>query len=293
MKTFGRILIWVGVMAGLTLVAMGIWYMALGGNQTTSSLKWLQFLQTLGTFLIPPIICAWMWDNCHCPFNWLRLNKGANWIVIVIAIAIMICGIPAINLLADLNSRIKLPESIDFIEQIFKQQEESAAILTERFLQADNIWQLLLNICLLAVLPAFAEEFTFRGTLQQLLAESRHTIAVKNTAIWVSAFIFSAIHMQFYGFVPRMLMGALFGYMLVWTGSLWVPVLMHFTNNVIAVISYYLFDKIGENGTNYADTFGAGTTWWVGILSLILVSVLLWLLTSLDLPGYVRRTHKQ
>ena len=293
MKTFGRILIWIGVMAGLTLVGMGIWYMALDGSQTTSSLKWLQFLQTLGTFLLPPILCAWMWDANHHPFRWLRLNKEANWRVFVVAVLIMICGIPAINLLADLNSRVELPESLDFIEQIFKQQEETAAALTERFLLADNIWQLLVNICLLALLPALAEELTFRGTLQQLLSESRNSLAVRHTAIWISAFIFSAIHIQFYGFIPRMLMGALFGYMFVWTGSLWVPILMHFTNNVVAVVAYYLFDEIGENGTNYADTFGAGTTWWIGVLSLILVSVLLWLLTFLDLPGYVRKTHKQ
>ena len=98
----------------------------------------------------------------------------------------------------------------------------------------------------------------------------------------VSAFIFSAIHMQFYGFVPRMLMGAMFGYIFVWTGTLWVPILMHFTNNGLAVMAYYL---IGENeeSKNIADTFGAGDTWWVGVISL--------LITSLGLLIFYRRTH--
>ena len=291
MKTFGRILIWLAILSALTLVAMGIWYFAFNGSQTTESLKWLQFLQTIGTFLLPPIICAWIWDSNHRPFAWLKMSNDrhskTNIRLYLIAILIMICAIPAINLLADLNSHIKLPESLDFIEQFLKQQEETTAALTERFLQADNIEQLLINIGLLALLPALAEELSFRGTLQQILSNN-------HIAIWITAIIFSAIHMQFYGFIPRMLMGALFGYMFLWTGNLWIPILMHFTNNGIAVIVYYLSDGIEENGKSYADTIGAGTTWWLGLLSLLaVIGLIVFLLKSQDLPGYVRRTRKQ
>ena len=291
MKTFGRILIWLAILSALTLVTMGIWYFAFNGSQTTESLKWLQFLQTIGTFLLPPIICAWIWDSNHRPFAWLKMSNDrhskTNIRLYLIAILIMICAIPAINLLADLNSHIKLPESLDFIEQFLKQQEETAAALTERFLQADNIEQLLINIGLLALLPALAEELSFRGTLQQILSNN-------HIAIWITAIIFSAIHMQFYGFIPRMLMGALFGYMFLWTGNLWIPILMHFTNNGIAVIVYYLSDGIEENGKSYADTIGAGTTWWLGLLSLLaVIGLIVFLLKSQDLPGYVRRTRKQ
>ena len=277
-KIFIRILTWLGIMAGLTLLAMGIWYIALGGSQTTGSLKWLQFLQTLGTFLLPPILCAWIWDADHQPFRWLKLNQRADWRIFLIAVLVMIVAIPGINLLADLNSRVVLPKSLEFIEQIFKQQEEVAAALTERFLQADNVLQLILNIGLLALLPALSEELSFRGILQQTLGEKR-----THTAIWITAFIFSAVHMQFYGFVPRMLLGAMFGYAFVWTSSLWVPIVMHFTNNGIAVITYYLLDGIGENSINIADTFGAGDTWYIGLISLIL--------TSLGLLIFYRRTH--
>lgn len=273
-KIFVRILVWLGIMAVLTLLAMGVWMIACGGSQSTDSLKWLQFLQTMGTFLLPPILCAWLWDENHKPFNWLNLNKGAGWQSFVLAIGIMVCAIPAINLLADLNNRIELPESLDFIEQKLKAYEASAAALTERFLKADNIGVLILNIALMALLPALAEELSFRGTLQQILGN-------KHVAIWVTAFIFSAIHMQFYGFIPRMLMGAAFGYVFVWTGSLWIPVVMHFTNNGIAVLAYYIFGT--EN--SYADTIGAGVTWWLGVISLIL--------TSLGLLIFYRRTRKQ
>ena len=261
-------------MAVLTLLAMGTWMIVSGGSQSTVSLKWFQFVQTIGTFLLPPILCAWLWDENHKPFHWLHLNKGADWQSFVLAIGIMICAIPAINLLADLNSRIDLPDSLDFIEQKFKAYEASAAALTERFLQADNAGVLILNIGLMAILPALSEELSFRGTLQQLLGN-------KHLAIWITAVIFSAIHMQFYGFIPRMLMGAMFGYVFVWTGCLWIPMVMHFTNNGLAVLAYYIFGT--EN--SYADTIGAGATWWLGVISLML--------TSLGLLIFYRRTRKQ
>jgi hypothetical protein len=271
-------------MAVLTLIAVGAWYICTGGSQATSSLKWLQFMQTIATFLLPAILGAWIWSDDHRPFRWLRLDKGAEWQQFVLAVLIMVCALPAINLLADLNSRVRLPESLDFIEQIFKQQEETAARLTERFLQADSIFGLQINIGLMALLPALAEEVSFRGTLQQIIHGERSATNANKThvAIWVTAFIFSAIHMQFYGFIPRMLMGAMFGYIFVWTGSLWLPILMHFTNNGIAVVTYYLYGAEND-AKNIADTFGAGDTWWVGLLSLVI--------TSLGLLIFYRRTH--
>ena len=283
-----KILVWLGIMAALTLLAMGLWFVCGGDVQSTNSLKWLQFLQTAGTFLIPPFICAWLWSDDHQPLTWLKLTNNQSPItyhLYLLAILIMICALPGINLLADLNSRIQLPESLASIEQILKQQEEAAALLTERFLQAENIGVLILNIGLMALLPALAEELSFRGTLQQIISDkspiTNHQSQI-HIAVWITAIVFSAIHMQFYGFIPRMLMGAMFGYIFVWSGSLWLPIVMHFTNNGLAVIVYYI---LGESldGKNYADSIGAGTTWWLGVLSIVL--------TSLGLLIFYRRTH--
>ncbi|MBO7457572.1 MAG: CPBP family intramembrane metalloprotease [Paludibacteraceae bacterium] len=295
-KRFLKILVWLGLMSVLTVLAMGAWMVIWHGSQSTESLKWLQLLQTMGTFLLPPILCAWLWDSNHQPFRWLHMDKGASWQVFALAVLIMICAIPAINLLADLNSRISLPDSMASIERWMRAMEENAAALTERFLQAGNAGQLLLNIGLMALLPAIAEELSFRGTLQQVLDGDPASRIRTHTAIWVTAFIFSAIHMQFYGFIPRMLMGAMFGYVFVWTGSLWIPILMHFTNNCMAVISYHLLggaESTNVSGKSIADTIGAGDTWWLGVLSLIVVGILLYLLTSLGPQGYDRRTHKE
>jgi membrane protease YdiL (CAAX protease family) len=181
---------------------------------------------------------------------------------------------------------VELPKSLEFIEQILKSQEEAAAALTERFLQADNLGGLLINIGLMALLPALSEELSFRGTLQQIIwKDSDHQPNSKvHLAVWITAFIFSAIHMQFYGFVPRMLLGAMFGYVFVWSGSLWVPITMHFVNNGLAVVVYHL-TAAEENAKTIADTVGAGDTWYLGVFSI--------LITSLGLLIFYRRTHKQ
>ncbi len=282
-----QILLWLGAMSVLTAIAMGAWMIIWGGSQSTESLKWLQFIQTTATFLIPPILCAWLWDEEHKPFRWLRMDVHVQWQNILLAVVIMVYAVPGINLLADLNSRVELPKSLEFIEQILKSQEEAAAALTERFLQADTIGGLLINIGLMALLPALSEELSFRGTLQQIIYKDQSG-KVQSTkvhlAIWITAFIFSAIHMQFYGFVPRMLLGAIFGYVFVWSGSLWVPITMHFVNNGLAVLVYYLMGE-SENTKNIADTLGAGDTWYLGVFSI--------LITSLGLLIFYRRTHKQ
>ncbi|MBO4690276.1 MAG: CPBP family intramembrane metalloprotease [Paludibacteraceae bacterium] len=278
-KPIIRILIWLGIMAVLTSLAMVIWTVLFHGSQSTESLKWLQLVQTLGTFALPPILCAWIWSADHKPFTWLGMDRGITRQTALLAIATMVCAIPSINLLADLNGRIHLPACLDSIEKILRSYEDAAAQLTERFLQADNIGTMVFNIILLALLPAMAEELTFRGTLQQIMANGPKSEKAKvHVAIWVAAIVFSAIHMQFYGFLPRMLLGAMFGYAFVWTGSLWAPILMHFTNNAVAVICYYIFGETGRNKDSLADTIGAGNTWWLGVLSLIVVCVLLGLL---------------
>ena len=282
-----RILVWLGIMAALSIVTLVLLFVFFGksylsGNPTVESLKWIQFYSVVGSFLLPPFVCALIWDSERNPFRWLKLNQGAHWSYFLLAVGIMIFALPGINLLADLNSHLPLPDSLT-------RMETNAASQIEQFLQADHIGMVLINIGLMALLPAFAEELTFRGTLQQILYRRKsNSERQKHIAIWVAAIVFSAIHMQFLGFIPRMLMGAMFGYIFVWTGCLWLPMVMHFTNNLIAIVAYYLFSGAGEQAEtykNYADTFGAGTTWWVGVLSLII--------TCLGLLIFYRRTHRQ
>jgi len=275
-KKFLRILVWVGIVVVCAVVAAMLWQLFFNGSLTVHAQKWLQVFSVVSMFMLPPVICGILWNKERNPFRWLKMDQGAHWSLFVMAIGIMVVALPGINLLAEWNSLLPLPNSL-------AAAEEGAEATIKAFLQTDHFGGILANLGLMALLPAVAEEMTFRGTLQQIICkgQSDQIPSTKvHVAIWITAFIFSAIHMQFLGFVPRMLMGAMFGYMFVWAGTLWIPILMHFTNNAIGITLYYI---LPENSN--ADTIGAGTTWYIGILSLIL--------TSLGLLIFYRRTHKQ
>ena len=235
---------------------------------STTALKWVQFLQTTAVFLLPPLCMAYLWSPQ--PLQWLNLqSSGTSSMTKSMAIGLMIVALPAINMLGYWNQHMTLPSCLEPLEQWMKTQEETAQAFTEQFMNVTTFGALIINILLMAVLPALAEELTFRGLLQRLLTTDTFKPRIPHVAIWCSAIIFSAIHLQFYGFVPRMLMGALFGYALVWTGSLWIPILMHFTNNAIAVILYFIAYNKGWD-MQQIDAIGTSDTLWMGIVSLVL-----------------------
>ena len=243
---------------------------------SVTSLKWIQFLQTTSIFLLPPLCMAYLWSEQ--PLDWLRM-KGERSLVKgegLWAVVLMLVALPAINLLGYLNQQMTLPTFLEPLEQWMKTSEENAKVLTEQFLNVTTFSGLIINLLLMALLPAVAEELTFRGVLMNLFELKGERLKVKDKrthlAIWCSAILFSAIHLQFYGFVPRMLMGALFGYMLVWTGSLWIPILMHFTNNAMAVLLYFVAYRAGWN-MEQVDAIGTNDTLWLGVVSMVLTIV--------------------
>ena len=269
-----KMLQWLGLAGALMVVSMVVW-LSLPSPQSTDGLRLFQLMQTLAVFLVPPLVLAYVWQAE--PGRWLHVDRLPDGRSALAGVLLMVCAVPGINLLGWLNQQLTLPSFMAGLEAWMQAQEANAAELTERFMQADGVGQLLLNIGLMALLPALSEELTFRGMLQNGLRGGREN---PSGAIWLTAIIFSAIHMQFYGFVPRMLIGALFGYALCWSGSLWLPVLMHFTNNALAVVSYYAATQAGVEQET-VDGLGTGETLWLGVLSLCVTAVLTWVLYRL------------
>ena len=270
-----KVIQWLGCICLLSIPAMGSIFF-LPQPLTVGALKWVQLIQTAAVFLLPPLCVAYLW--APEPMKWLRVSKFQSFKVYGAAILLMLVALPAINLLGDINKQMTLPAFLEPLEQWMKQSEENAKVLTEQFLSVTTFGGLIINILLMALLPAVAEELTFRGVLQQLITAENKKVSkfqsfrVPHLAIWCSAILFSAIHMQFYGFVPRMLMGALFGYMLAWTGTLWVPILMHFTNNAMAVILYFVARRVGWD-MEMVDAIGTNDTLWLGVVSMVVTIV--------------------
>jgi uncharacterized protein len=209
-----------------------------GGQQDVSLMKYIQVASHLGMFIFPSVVLAWFFGRDIANYLFLQRKPGTR--VMVVSGLIIFFAVPFINYILELNMQMHLPESLKWLENKMRRAEESAEQLTRLFLQADNISMLLFNLFMVAVIPAIGEELMFRGVLMRIFHRwsGNHHVAV-----WITAIIFSAIHVQFFGFFPRMILGVVFGYLVVFTGSLWPAMLAHFVNNAAAVISYYLFDQ--------------------------------------------------
>ena len=157
---------------------------------------------------------------------------------LVIVLVIVFMGLNSIFI--EWNQNFKFPEALGGWEESLRSMENQLTELTTYLTTFDSTSQIIIAFIVIAILPAIGEELVFRGIIQKELFRGTKNIHV---SIWIAAAIFSAIHMQFYGFVPRMLLGALFGYLYHWSGNLTLSMLAHFVNNGFTVIALYLHQQ--------------------------------------------------
>lgn len=213
-------------------------YVLFQKNQDINSLRWSQFIISICCFALPALSAALIF---HTPGgSYLRVNRIPSALFILFALLAMLLLQPFINLISAWNAQLRLPEAWAGLYRAMQSMEETADVLTQKFLSANGLTGLLSNLFFLALIPAITEELFFRGALLRMLEEKLGV----NGSVWVVAVIFSTYHMQFFGFVPRMLLGALLGYILVWSGSIYLSMLAHFINNAaLIVFSYLSFNK--------------------------------------------------
>lgn len=225
-----------------------------------ATLKFLQIIQAICLFIIPAYLFAKITNTK--PLHYLGLKRTINTKASITIILTIWAAVPLINLLGFINTKMVLPEIFSGIEEWMISAEERAAFLTGLLTSGSSGSILIINLIMIAILPAIGEELIFRGVIQRMLLNKTRNIHV---AIWFSAFIFSAFHLQFYGFLPRFFLGALLGYLYVYSGSLWLPILAHFVNNATATVFLFLHNKalVGDE----LDTIGTGDTWTYGLLS--------------------------
>ncbi|WP_051296385.1 CPBP family intramembrane glutamic endopeptidase [Eisenibacter elegans] len=168
---------------------------------------------------------------------------------LVLTVLVTLLVMPFNALLIEWNTHIQLPSVFSGWEQWAKSKEDQLRTLTEFMTSFASPWEFALGLLVIGVVPAIGEELVFRGVLQRRLSE----VCNIHIAIWLSGMIFSAIHLQFYGFFPRMALGILFGYLFYWSGNLWLPILAHFVNNAFTVTMIYLHQQ-GSLGFDIEDT---------------------------------------
>jgi membrane protease YdiL (CAAX protease family) len=233
-------------------------------NEYPSFLREFLFISQLGTFVFPPLIAAYLYSENYKAY--LYLDTPVNRPVLVWTIVSMIVVLPALNLITQLNQNLSFPEALKGFENWLRTMDEAQARQMEAILRTDSVWAYVYNILVIAVFAAVGEELTFRGVLQNICGTAFRN---KHVVIWVVAIIFSGFHLQFFGFVPRVLLGAYLGYLLYYTKNIWIPMAAHFTNNFIGVTLYRIYQD-NPSKLESIDSLGYGSTWYLSVASIAL-----------------------
>ena len=260
--TFGTKLLTFALLLIFGLVfssVLGVFVLMINGG-TITDLKNLQIIQTLSQvvgFLIPAVVYVML--VYKKPFNYLGFNKIPTWSLL--GIVAMFTIIPFLGMVNDWNDGIVFPESMRAIEEQLRSTQQKSEEIIQTFISQGSLFSSLLIV---AVLAAVSEELLFRSVIQKALIKIFKNAHV---AIIVTAFVFSAFHMDFFGFFPRFILGIMLGYMFWMSGSIIPSMLMHFVNNATIVMLYYLNTR-GFSDID-AEHFGSTDNVLVIILSLI------------------------
>ena len=271
---FLRLLVFIGfvllgllvtvALSGLFLMTAGMSYLDIsrlseeGINELPAGMvRVLLAIQHIGMFIIPVITFGFITYKSGI-WRAFDLERFPSVKLTILGIAFLLIAYPLVNLSFLLNEAIPLPSWAGDLES---QAEETL----EKILTMNSPLLLVINLLLIAVLPGIGEELLFRGVIQKHIGGwIRSPVA----AIWIAALIFSAIHMQFEGFFPRLVLGAILGYLYYWTNNLWVPIIAHAFNNGIQVALIYVMDV---DVSSFEQESSAQLEWWMIPLSVILM----------------------
>lgn len=212
-----------------------------GQTEQLALFRIVQGGSSLGMFALPPIFLGLIEGRATA---FIPRERPATLRLCLLAVVIVWCSGPISDLLGQLNAMLKLPESWAGVEAWMRQQEEQLGEITLLMLNDTSIGGFLGNLLVIALIAAIGEEFLFRGALQTIL---HRWFRNPHIAIVVTAVIFSAIHLQFYGFLPRLYLGLLFGYLFFWSSNIWLAVLAHFLNNAVVVTIAFVMLRRGHS----------------------------------------------
>jgi uncharacterized protein len=225
------------------------------------------FATLIGLILIPLVYLRAI-EKVNA-FDWFK-NKATPAVLIIATVFIVISFMATNSVFIEWNANFVFPDFLKEFGEWARDKEMQAEKLTQFFTTFSSTGDFLMGVLVIALLPGIGEELVFRGMIQP---ELQRWTRNPHAAIWITAIIFSAFHMQFFGFVPRMLLGALFGYLYVWSGNLLFPMIAHFVNNGFSVWMIYLY----QSGTIDIDLESPeAAPWWAVVPFTGLVIALLY-----------------
>ena len=201
----------------------------------TEIIRFLQITQSFALFVVPAVIAAYLFSTK--PLHFLGFEKPNNTLIILSLILFFVC-LPMISFLTHFNDSMVFPEFLKSLEYKMRVTENRTNELIFNLLDTKQPFVISVNLFMIVILPAFGEELFFRGTLQPLLCK---LLKNNHIAVWLTAFIFAAIHLQFFSFLPRFVLGVMLGYLLLYGKNIWYPIAGHFLNNFISLVVFYYY----------------------------------------------------
>lgn len=264
-------------------ITIGLTYfisMVLKSNPA-AAMRIASVIQDVVAFIIPSVATAVLVSRR--PAELLRLTGGLNLTWIALVGAVLFFSIPFAESVIYWNENLKLPASLSEFESSLREMENRAAQTSALLMSNPSVPALIVNILIIGVGAGVAEEILFRGCFQRLLVTGGIN---HHVAIWCVAFIFSAIHFQFFGFVPRMLLGAYFGYLMYWSKSVWIPAIAHTLNNTMVVITAW--GQVRLHPDQPLDTSASLSPTWLIVVSVVLTAATIGLMYihARKLPKY-------
>lgn len=227
-----------------TIIGSFVMALVMGDGTQAGRMRIAIVVQDILMFILPALLTAVFITSR--PAELLGVTRRFPPSALLLVFMIMVVSAPAMNMLISFNQSLTLPESLRPIEEWMRHSEESAAHSLSLVTGGTSVGSLIISILIVGILAGFSEEIFFRGALQRIMATGGVSA---HAAIWIAAFVFSAFHMQFFGFLPRLLLGAFFGYLLWWSGSLWLPVCAHALNNTMALLLEWQRQRQGARVT--------------------------------------------
>jgi len=211
-----------------------------------------QTFATIGTFLMPALLFAYCQNRQW--FDYSAANRRPNASMTNIVLILSITLLPVVSVLSTFNMFIMPQEGA--VAEFMRDMEEAANHILEVITSRRSSWDLISNLLVLAVLAGICEEFFFQGALQPLLTR---WVNNPHIGILLTAFIFSVLHFQFYGFIPRFALGVYLGYLFYWGRSLWLPILAHVLHNALSIIVDFTLQGRGIDTDNlqFTDIHGS------------------------------------
>ncbi|WP_352421274.1 type II CAAX endopeptidase family protein [Proteiniphilum sp.] len=227
----------IGVITAGILTNLILMIPAVGSGNGVNAIYVGSVMQSLVGTALPAFLIAAL--THPSPAGYLKMTgssrMGRKMVFAVLAFLFSYC---LASFLSQWNKGFVLPAPMRGVEQVLRSMEDAALATTDLLLSGKTIGSLILNLVVVAGFAAVSEEMFFRGALQQFIQEK---FPDGHAAVWITALVFSLVHFQFYGFLPRLLLGALLGYLFLYTQNLWIPILFHFINNAFIIVMHYFW----------------------------------------------------